>query len=191
MKCIRSSPNNLISFKYPSKKDKPSDGDILNPSSPSFISFPSSSSSLSLLELLLCKSTELLSGSAEAAGIGALNHGLAVDSDLLAVLEEEERGHSSDAIADSKLLDVVDVDLGKGQGVLGGVLVGEGLVDRGDGLARRAPVGVEVDSDVGVGGEERVEVLGGLDVVEVVAAHFGCGVCDVCGGGLVVDVDGS
>ncbi|KAL9471909.1 hypothetical protein ACSS6W_009850 [Trichoderma asperelloides] len=150
---------------------------ILPPCSPQLLLL--SSSGLSLLESLLRQSAQLLSGSAQAAGVGALDHGLAVDGNLLALLEEEEGGHGGDAVAGGNLGDVVDVDLGKGEGVFGAVLVGERLVDGGDGLAGRAPVGVEVDGDVGVCGEERVELLGGLDVVDVVGAHFGCDVC-VC-----------
>lgn len=172
IKCMRSSLDTLLFL-----QDKSSDGDILPPPLSNSCCFLSSSS-LSLLEPLLRQAAQLLSSSAQAAGIGALDHGLAVDGDLLAVLEEEERGHGGDAVAGGNLLDVVDVDLGKGERVFGAVLVGEGLVDGRDGLAGRAPVGVEVDGDVGVCGEERVEVLGGLDVVEVVGAHFGGGVCD-------------
>lgn len=161
-----------------SYSNKSSDGNLLPPAHTTGFLFLSSSG-LSLLESLLCQSAQLLSGSAQAAGVGALDHGLAVDSNLLAVLEEEECGHGGDAVAGGNLAYVVDVDLGKGEGVLGGVLVGESLVDGSDGLARGAPVGVEVDGDVGVGGEERVEVLGSLDVVDVVDAHFGGDVRDV------------
>lgn len=134
------------------------------------------SSGLNILKFLLCQSAQLLSGSAQAARVGALDHGLAIDGNLLAVLEEEERGHGGDAVAGGNLLQIVDIDLCKGEGVFSAVLVGEGLVDGGDGFAGRTPVGVEVNGDVGVCGEERVKVLDGLDVVEAVGAHFGGGV---------------
>lgn len=58
---------------------------------------------------------------------------------------------------------MVDVDLGEGETALGGVVVGELGEDGGDGAAGGAPVGVEVDDDVGGGGEERVELRGGCD----------------------------
>ncbi|KAH0493403.1 hypothetical protein TgHK011_000074 [Trichoderma gracile] len=103
-----------------------------------------------------------------------MDHGLAVDGDLLALLEEEKGGHGGDAVAGGDVLDVVDVDLCEGEVLVDGVLVGEGLVDGGDGLAGRAPVGVEVDGDVGGGGEEGVELVDGFDVVDG-AGHFGSG----------------
>lgn len=62
---------------------------------------------------------------------------------------------------------MVDVDLGEGEVAGAGVLVGQAREDRGDGAAGRAPVGVEVDDDVGGGREEGVEVGRLADLVDV------------------------
>lgn len=104
----------------------------------------------SLLDSLLGQSTQLLSSGTQAPRVSTLDHGLAVNSNLLAVLEEQECGHGSDAISSSDVLDVVNVDLSEGEVILGSVLVGKALVDGGDGLARGTPVGVEVEGDVSV-----------------------------------------
>lgn len=72
--------------------------------------------------------------------------GLVVE--LLAVLVEEEGRHSRDAVVGSDIGELVNVDLVElDVGLLGAEL----LDSRGDGLARSAPGGVEVDDD-GIGG---------------------------------------
>lgn len=82
----------------------------------------------------------------------------------LPVLEEDEGRHSGDAIAARDVVHVVDVDLGEGEVTRDGVLVRQLGEDRRYGPAGRAPVGIEVDDDVGGGLEQGVELsgLGGL-----------------------------
>lgn len=103
--------------------------------------------------------------------ISPLNHSLPVNGDLLPLLEEQKRRHGRDAVRPGRLLHVIDVDLCEGQGAGDGVLAGQGLEDGGDGLAGGAPVGEEVDGDVGGGGEEGLELREGVDVLDLVA-HF-------------------
>ena len=128
---------------------------------------------------LLCQPTQLLRRGAERPRIRALQHRLPVHSDLLALLEEQERGHGGDAVLGGHPADVVDIDLGKGQLARDGVLVGELGEDGGNLAAGRAPVGEEVDGDVGRGGEEGLEVGGGVDVVDLVVARHDCW-CLIC-----------
>lgn len=129
------------------------------------------SESCSILSSLLGEATQLLGSGAKGAGIGALDHGLAVDGDLLAVLEEHEGGHGGDAVGASDVLGVVDVDLCECQRVWDAVLLGQGLVDGCNLLARRAPVGEEVDGNVSGRIEERLQLGRGRDVLD----H--CGEC--------------
>ena len=121
--------------------------------------------------LFLGEPRHLLSGLVEAGQVGALDHGLAVDSNLVPVLEEEEGGHGRDAVLDGDGLDVVDVDLGEGEearnregarhlGVMGS-----------DGLARPAPVGVKVGDYVAGRLEELIELAVRRDVLDGVG-HF-------------------
>ncbi|KAI9158024.1 hypothetical protein HJFPF1_06010 [Paramyrothecium foliicola] len=150
----------------------------------SFLSFevvPLRGSGLSLGGPLLGQAAQLLGGGAEAPGVSALDHLLAVDGDLLALLEEHEGGHGGDAVAAGDVADVVDVDLGKGQLARVAVLAGEVGEDGGDGLAGGAPVGEEVDGDVGGAGEELVELRGRGDVLDLVVGHGGDGRAFVAG----------
>ena len=62
---------------------------------------------------------------------------------------------------------MVDVDLGEGEAALLGVLIGELGEDGGDGAAWRAPVGVEVDDDVGGGFEQGVQLRGLGDLLDL------------------------
>lgn len=85
----------------------------------------------------------------------------------LAVGEEDESRHCGDAVLARHRIDVVDIDLGKGQLALDRVLVGELGEDRGNGAAGRTPVGIEVDDDVGVAVEDSVELGSGGDFVDL------------------------
>lgn len=118
--------------------------------------------------LLLGQTAHLLGSGPQAVGIGALDHDGTVNGDLLAVLEEEEGGHGGDTVVLGDLLDAVDVDLGKGEEVGNG----EGLRELGihgrNGLARPAPVGVEVSDDVLGRVEESRKLLGRVDVLDAV-----------------------
>ena len=118
----------------------------------------------------------LLDRGLEGGGVGTDNGG-----DLLAVLEEHEGGHGTDAQLLGDLGELVDVNLVEtGAGVCGGHPVGhrqsivrkdsarENSLDdlRGDGLAGTAPGGEEVDDHEGAGlSTSRVEV--GLAVESV------------------------
>lgn len=90
---------------------------------------------------------------------------------MLAGLEELEGGHGADAVGGGDVADVVDVDLGEGQ--VAGHRAGASQlgVDGRDLLAGRAPVGVEVDGDVGRRGHEGRELGGRGDVVDLVVRH--------------------
>lgn len=118
----------------------------------------------------------------EGAGVGAADLGdLAVleldtragrsrggggDGRGLAAGEEHEGGHGRDGVPLGDGGDVVDVDLGEGEAAREAGGGGHLGVQRRDGLARRAPVGVEVGDDVGVGREEGGELVGRGDVVD-------------------------
>lgn len=115
---------------------------------------------LGSLNTLLRKTAQLLSSSAKTLRISTADHGLSVDGDLVSLLEEEKGGHGGDAVCAGDVLDVVDVDLCEGEDVGDAVLCGEGLKDGGDGFAGGAPVGKEVDGDVGCRVEQGLELLG-------------------------------
>lgn len=135
-----------------------------------FVFFPyfRTSRRASGISLLLGQTAHLLGGSPQAVDIGALDHDGTVDGDLLAVLKEQEGGHGRDTVVLGNLLDAVDVDLGKGEEVGDG----EGLCELGvhgrNGLARPAPVGVEVGDDVLGRVEESRKLLGRVDVLDAV-----------------------
>lgn len=98
---------------------------------------------------------QLLDSGLDSGRVGATDH-----LDLLAVLEEEESGHSGDTVVSSDLAELVDVDLVE---LDAGVCLGHLLDGRGDGLAGTAPLSKEVDED-GVGGVDDV----GLPVLRAV-----------------------
>lgn len=124
--------------------------------------------------LLLGELPHLLNSQIQARQVGALDHCLAVDGNLVALLEEEEGGHGGDAVFLGDGLYVIDVDLGKGKkagdregrGHLGKVGIDE--------LARAAPVGVEVGDDILVRREEVVELLVRANVLDLIG-HFEIG----------------
>lgn len=86
---------------------------------------------------------QLLDTSLNGGRVGTTDH-----LDLLAVLEEEEGGHSGNAVIGSDLAELVNINLVE---LDAGVLHGETLDLRGNGLAGTAPLGEEVDED-GLGG---------------------------------------
>jgi len=91
----------------------------------------------------LCK--QLLDSSVDRRRVSTTDH-----LDLLAVLEEEESGHSGDLVLGGNLAELVNVDLVE---LDAGVLLAQ-LLDCGrNGLAGTAPLGEEVDEDglLGVG----------------------------------------
>lgn len=95
-------------------------------------------------------------GLLEGRGVGA---GKAID--LLALLEDEEGGDGADAELEGQVGDVVSVEAGKGERVRdggGASVVGVLVVERRDGLAGAAPGRGSLEDDVGVCGEEVVEV---------------------------------
>lgn len=128
---------------------------------------------------LLGQATQLLGGGPQTPRIRALDHLLPVDGDLAALLEEHKCGHRGDAVPRGNVACMVDVDLGKGQLARLRVLGRQLGEDRGDGLARRAPVGEEVNGDVGGGGEELVQLRSGIDMLDLVVGH-GCCVEKLC-----------
>src|SRR5262245_32384367 len=83
--------------------------------------------------------------------------------DHLAVAEDEEARNAHDGIAPGKLGTAIDVDLDDDDAIA--IVLGQLLDDRLHGLARAAPIGLEVDEDDGVALEQLVELaLGaGLD----------------------------
>jgi len=97
-----------------------------------------------------------------------LNHGLAIDSDLLAVFEEHESRHGCDAVAGCGVLGIVYIDLCERKNARDTVLRGESCVTRSNGFAWTAPVCVKVDHDIGRAGHECVELGRGGDVVKLV-----------------------
>lgn len=89
----------------------------------------------------LCK--QLLDTSLDSRRVGATDH-----VDLLAVLEEEEGGHSRDLVVGSDLAELVNIHLVE---LDASVLLAHLLNSGGDGLAGTAPLSEEVDED-GLGG---------------------------------------
>lgn len=86
-------------------------------------------------------SRNLLDTSHDSRRVGTTN-----SLDLLAVLEEEEGGHSRDAVLGSNLGQLVDVDLEELDFFV--FRVNAQLLDlRGDGLAGATPLSEEVDQD--------------------------------------------
>ena len=63
----------------------------------------------------LCEGSQLICGVGQGPRIRASDHGLPVDGNLLAILEEHEGGHGGDAVRPRNILGVVDVDFGKCQ----------------------------------------------------------------------------
>lgn len=102
---------------------------------------------------------------------------LAVDHDLLAVLEEEKGGHGGDLVLLRGVGGLLDVDLDKGKVAWDAVPLGELLVLGRDGLAGRAPGGEEVDDDVRVGGEDLFELREGRNMLRGRGGH-GCCCCN-------------
>lgn len=92
-------------------------------------------------------SSDLGDGSTDSRGVGATD-----GVDQLAVLVEEEGGHSRDTVVSGDVGEVVDVDLVELDVVVG---LAELVDSGGDGLARTAPLSEEVDDDglLGVGNE--------------------------------------
>lgn len=84
----------------------------------------------------------------------------------LPILKEDKGRHGRNAIAAGDLVDVVDIDFGKGKLALECVLVGELGKDGRDGAAGRAPVCIKVYDDIGGGFEERVELCWFGDLVD-------------------------
>ncbi|KAL2128011.1 hypothetical protein VTI74DRAFT_9843 [Chaetomium olivicolor] len=121
---------------------------------PSSLCAPSSGS----LGLLLCQLPHLLGSGVQAREIRALYYRVAVDRDLLPVLEEHEGGHGGDAVLLSDRTHVVDVDLSEGEEAGDRPLRRHRDEVWRDGLAGPAPVGIEIDDDVARGREERVEL---------------------------------
>jgi hypothetical protein len=107
---------------------------------------------------LLRQTAQLLGGGHQGPRVGALDLGLAVDGDLLALLEEHEGGHGRDAVGAGDVLGVVHVDLGERELAGHAVLLSQLLPDGRNLLARRAPVGEEVDGDVGGAGKEGLKL---------------------------------
>lgn len=85
----------------------------------------------------LCE--QLLDSGVDSRRVGATDH-----VDLLAVLEEEESGHSGDLVVGGNLAELVNIDLVE---LDAGVLLAQLLDGGGDGLAGTAPLGKEVDED--------------------------------------------
>lgn len=102
--------------------------------------------------------------------LGVRAENLGVFTRQLTVGEEEECRHRCHAVLLGNLCEVVDVDLGKGQLAVRGVLGRELLVERSDGLAGAAPRGSEVGNDILGGLEEVLELSLRLDVH---CSHFG------------------
>ena len=115
-----------------------------------------SSNNLGRRSSLFGKASELFGGSRQAARICTLYHGLAVDRDLLALLEEHECWHSRNTITGSGVLCMVGVDFCECEDSWNAVLFGKVRVAGCDCLAWTAPVGIEVDNDVCVVGHECV-----------------------------------
>lgn len=124
--------------------------------------------------LLLGELPHLLNSQIQARQVGALDHCLAVDGNLVALLEEEEGGHGGDAVFLGDRLYVIDVDFGKGKKAgdrEGRSHLGKVGIDE---LARAAPVGVEVGDDILVRREEVVELLVRANVLDLIG-HFEIG----------------
>lgn len=65
---------------------------------------------------------------------------------LVAVTEHHECGNARDSVGGSDFLLLLGVDLGEGDDARLGDLSGELLVERGDGFAWSAPIGIDCDT---------------------------------------------
>lgn len=122
--------------------------------------------------LVLCQLADLGGGIPQSHVVSTLNLEVAVDPDALGVLEEGEGWHRRDLVLLGEGGDAVDVDLGKGEEFGDRVLRRQLFVLGRDGLARWAPIGVEVGNDILRRLEQRLELVRRVDVLDG-AAHGG------------------